>query len=152
MFKALVLAGVLAASSLYADTTTRTPSKDNTLYESNDGSLSNGAGFYLFVGTTAGNSVRRALLRFDLSSIQAGATIDSVRLVLQMDRSNAGAKTIFCHRLLADWGEANSVGTRGEGAGASAQSGDATWLHGFFPSTSWTSPGGDFLATASASQ
>ena len=152
LFKLLFLAGVLSAFSLYADTTTLTPSKDNTLYESSDGSLSNGAGFYLFVGATAGNSVRRVLLRFYLSSIEAGATIDSARLVLQMDRSNAGATTIFCHRLLADLGEANSVGTRGEGAGASAESGDATWLHGFFPSTSWSNVGGDFLATASASQ
>ena len=29
--------------------------------------------------------------------------------------------------------------------------GDATWIHGFFPSTKWVTPGGDFSATTSAS-
>lgn len=150
MLKAFFLAVFLAATSLFADTTTLTPSKDNTLYESSDGSLSNGGGFYLFAGSTAGNGVRRALLHFDLAAIPTGATINSAQLVLQMDKSNAGATEVTCHRLLANWGEAGSVGTRGEGTGASAESGDATWLHGFFPSTNWNSAGGDFISTSSA--
>ncbi len=152
LIKTLILAGILSTTSLHADTTTLSPTKDNTLYESNDGTLSNGGGFYLFAGTTAGNDKRRAVLHFDLSSIPAGSTVNSANLVLQMDKTIAGAATVNAHRLLADWGEAGSVGSRGEGGGGSAQTNDATWLHSFFSTTSWTSAGGDFTAAASASQ
>jgi hypothetical protein len=39
------------------------PSKDNTLYDSPTGAVSNGAGESLFAGTTASNLARRAGLR-----------------------------------------------------------------------------------------
>ncbi|MFT5086709.1 MAG: hypothetical protein ACI906_003629 [Candidatus Latescibacterota bacterium] len=152
MIKVVFIAGILWAVSLYADRVTLTPNKDNTLYESSDGTLSNGGGFYLFSGTTAGNSKRRALLHFDLSSIPTGSTLNSVSLVLQMDKTISGGTPVGVYRLLSDWGEANSVGARGEGSGGSAQTGDATWLHTFFPTTTWTSAGGDFISSASDSQ
>ena len=54
-------------------------------------------------------------------------------------------------RTLEDWGEAASFGFRGEGIGAAAQPDDATWLHAFFPGTLWSTPGGAFSTTPSAS-
>src|SRR5207237_6519861 len=38
----------------------------------------------------------------------------------------------------------------GGGQGAPATSGDATWVHRFFDTTKWTTPGGDFAGAASA--
>src|SRR5712691_6169329 len=44
------------------------PSKDNTLYQTSNGSLSNGAGIHLFAGMTNRRERRRALLAFDVAS------------------------------------------------------------------------------------
>ncbi|MCH7800769.1 MAG: DNRLRE domain-containing protein [Chloroflexi bacterium] len=131
------------------------PSKDNTLIENGSGALSNGAGQHIFVGRTgqgAGSSIRRAVLAFDVSGVPLGATIDSVSLRLNMSKTPSGAQTVSAHRLTADWGEGNAVATGGGGIGGPAASGDATWIHRFSNSTNWTSPGGDFVSSASASQ
>jgi hypothetical protein len=64
----------------------------------------------------------------------------------------AGARTVELHQLLADWGEGTSHAPMGEGDGAPATPNDATWRHRFFDSVFWTTQGGDFLATISASQ
>ncbi|MCA9139279.1 MAG: hypothetical protein KDB00_21040, partial [Planctomycetales bacterium] len=56
---------------------------DNTLYEDDFGTLSNGAGDHLFAGRVAGQggaALRRGVVKFDVSSIPSGATINSVRL------------------------------------------------------------------------
>jgi len=136
-----------------ADVVTLPAVADNTLYESATGDISNGAGENFFSGSTANQGVRRALLAFDVAgSIPPGATIDSVTLTLNMNRSQrAGTETFTLHRVLADWGEGTSVGDGQGGGGGIATSGDATWLHTFYPSSFWASPGGDYVAAASAS-
>jgi len=125
---------------------TLTPSKDNTLYETFDGSTSNGAGVHLFVGDTAGGSRRRALVAFDIASqIPPGATVTSVSLAMQVTRTITGGTVDALHPLTKDWGEAGSKALDSrDGGGAAAQTGDATWLHTFRPSARWTTPGGDF--------
>jgi spore coat protein A len=55
------------------------------------------------------------------------------------------------HRVLADWGEGTSNATGQEGKGANASTGDATWRHRFYNTMFWSTQGGDFNATASAS-
>lgn len=136
---------------------TPNPTKDNTLYESATGSLSNGAGQHFHAGRTGpkgGAVIRRALLAFDISgNIPAGSTITNVALTLNMSRTNdgAGPRTVSLHRALADWGEGVSDASRGESAGTTPTAGDATWIHTFFNTTFWTSPGGDFLPFPSAS-
>jgi hypothetical protein len=68
----------LFASALPAAADTAVLSADggNTLYETLDGPLSNGAGERTFAGVTTRGSKRRALLRFDISaSLPAGAVI-----------------------------------------------------------------------------
>ena len=128
------------------------PSKDNTLYESDTGSSSNGAGAYLFVGKTNSGSIRRAVIAFDIAGqIPTGSTIKSVTLTLHMSRTQAGAETSEVHRLLADWGEGISDAIGTEGGGTTSTSGDATWIHRFFETDAWQTPGGDFSTTASAS-
>ena len=129
------------------------PIADNTLYEDSTGSLSNGAGDFLFAGRTVQLSevdLRRGLMLFDLSSVPAGATINSVRVELSVTRSISGDMSMSLHRLDNSWGEGGSNAFAQEGAGADATAGDATWLHRSFPASQWTTAGGDFQANASA--
>lgn len=130
--------------------------KDNTLYESSTGALSNGAGDFLFSGRTEVTQnavIRRGLIQFDLSSIPAGSTIDAVALTLNMNRAViAGTVNVNLHRVSRDWGEGASNAAGQEGGGASTTPGDATWIHAVSPGTLWTTQGGDFVATVSASR
>jgi hypothetical protein len=130
------------------------PSKDNTLYQSTTVQLSNGAGGSFFAGRAglmSGGAIRRGVIAFDVSSIPAGSTINSVTLRLNMSQTMAGAENVELRRLLADWGEGTSVALGGGGGGAPATVNDATWLYRFFDTVTWTNPGGDFVTTASAS-
>ena len=130
---------------------TLTPSKDNTLFEDAAGARSSGSGPSLFAGVQRQGSVRRAALAFDLDAagIPAGSTIDEVALELSVESSNsAGDHDFALTRLTQDWGEGTSSSTGGMGAAASF--GDATWLHTFYDTATWSNPGGDFAAAHSA--
>ena len=98
--------------------------------------------------------LRRGVLAFDIAgNIPVGSTILGVTLSLNMSRTaDNTARTIELHKLLADWGEGTSVAPGEEGDGAPATTNDATWRHRFFDTIFWTTEGGDFSATVSASQ
>ena len=152
-FLALVLV-CLGTPLVGADETTLTAIKDNTIFESSTGGLSNGSGQFLFAGRSgqSSGSVRRALLAFDLSSIPTEAVVTAVRLTMNMSKTAAGATTVSLHRVVVDWGEGSSNATdRGGGQGAAATTGDATWIHTFFASGTWSSPGGDIATGATSS-
>src|SRR6266545_570955 len=148
----LALAGMVPAGPAVADTVTLGTSKDNTLYQSATGSLSNGAGSYFFVGRTDAAQIRRGVLAFNVAgSIPAGSTITSVMLTLNLSRTrDSSSRTVELRRLLADWGEGTSNADVQEGAGAPATTGDATWIHRFYNTVFWGSSGGDFSGTESA--
>jgi hypothetical protein len=131
------------------------PSKDNTLFSRDQGDRSSGQGHSLFVGINSNATlIRRALLAFNVldAGIPAGSTILSASLEMFVDR--AGSETsaaVSLHRVSQDWGEGPSgSGGNGGGGGAAAQPGDATWLHTFFDTAFWTTPGGDFDAAPTA--
>ena len=150
-----VALGSLGASLANAGTINIMPSKDNTLYEYDpaEGDHSNGAGFHLFAGENGEGEVRRGVLAFDITgTIPPGSTITAVSLSMNMSMTPAGTLTVELHKLLADWGEGTSHAPMGEGDGAPATPNDATWRHRFFDSVFWTTQGGDFSATVSASQ
>ena len=123
--------------------------KDNTLFESATGSLSNGAGDELFTGKTNNGEIRRTLLHFDFSSIPANATISSVNLSLQVTKQRGGTHSVALRRLTSDWGEGTSVVAGQGGGGTAATTGDATWLHTFFNTSTWNTNGGDFVSQVS---
>ena len=130
-------------------------SKDNTLYESATGTLSNGAGAHLFAGKTAAGNLRRGVIAFDLASnIPDGAVIVDAKLTLHASRTRGGSQSISLHRVLSDWGEGTSDASGQEGAGAPATAGDATWIHTFWDNELWADsggqPGGHYLATPSS--
>ena len=122
------------------------PDKDNTLYGTPTGAISNGAGSHFFSGITGIGGVRRGLVHFDVASaIPAGATILQAELQLTLTMTNTGTERIALRRVMQDWGEGASNAPGGEGGGTGAQTGDATWLNTFFPTGTWTNPGGDFV-------
>ena len=125
--------------------------QDNTLYEDAAGALSNGLGNSLFVGVTGQPGLRRALVQFDVATnVPAGARIVAAELTITSAQSSfGGVLNVNGHRALAAWGEGTSVAPGQGGGGGTASNGDATWLHTSFPSTFWTSAGGDFSAAAS---
>ena len=126
--------------------------KDNTLYESATGALSNGAGSYFFAGKTFIGSIRRAVIAFDIAgSIPTGATIQTVTLKLYMSRTIAANENIALNKLVADWGEGTSNAPDPEGGGTASTTNDATWLHRFFDTVFWNNSGGDYISAASVS-
>ena len=149
-----LIAGALALAVLApaaGDTAVIGASRDNTLYQSPLGNISNGAGVFFFAGKTAGAVVHRGVIAFDVAAaIPAGSTITKATLTLHMSKSQVGGNTVSVHRLLADWGEGGSDAPLEEGQGAPAQPGDATWLHRFYDTEVWANPGGDYAAAPSA--
>jgi hypothetical protein len=157
--RALTLAGVLGGIGLSlasAATIDINPIKDNTLYEyvPADGDRSNALGDYFFAGETAVGEIRRGVLAFDIAgNIPAGSTITGVSLSMNMSKTPSDTgRTVELHVLLADWGEGTSHAPFEEGDGAPATTNDATWRHRFFDTIFWTTQGGDFSGTVSASQ
>ena len=132
------------------------PIKDNTLYQyvPADGDQSNALGLHFFTGETGMGELRRGVLAFDIAgNIPAGSAILGVTLSLNMSMTPSSTpRTTELHKLLADWGEGTSQASGGEGDGAPATTNDATWRHRFFDTIFWTTEGGDFSATVSASQ
>ena len=135
------------------------PDRDNTLFEEATqqlgcfASTSNGAGQYLLAGFTNTGLERRALLRFDMSSIPPGSTITAVTVTLNLNRVAGGSSPsdqFGLRRLTADWGEGTSDGGSAEGGGAPATANDATWCERFYQVAEWASLGGDFASPASA--
>ena len=151
-----VALGGIVPNLARADVININPVKDNTLYEyvPADGDMSNGIGDHFFAGKTGMGYIRRAVLAFDIAgSVPPGSTITSVSLTIHMSRTAlTDARTVELHRLLADWGEGTSDASANEGQGAPATANDATWRHRFYDTVLWTTQGGDFSATVSATQ
>ena len=81
-----------------------------------------------------------------------------------------GPLDISLDRMLANWGAGSSGAGMGNGGsvapgtggppggsggashGFAATPGDATWIYNFFNTSSWTTPGGDYVTTPSATQ
>lgn len=148
----VALALAFVSTAAHADSVRIVSTRDNTLYESSAGNVSNGAGTGMFAGRTAqaSNSRRRGLVRFDVAgAIPAGSTIQSVTLQLFCTTAALNAQATDLHRVLADWGEgASNAGDPG-GGGAPAAANDATWTFRFFNAVTWATPGGDFAASVS---
>jgi hypothetical protein len=151
----LLIGALMGGTSLLAQSTTViiTASKDNSIFQEVENS--NGAGIGLFSGATgaANNGApRRALIYFNLGSIPPGSTVTDVTLQLYCTRARAVVAAIKVHKLNASWGEGTSdAGIEFDGVGTAATPGDATWLTRQYNTVNWTTPGGDYNPTVSAS-
>jgi len=145
-----VLLAVVSISSAAAEVVEIGALTDNTLFEDLEGDVSNGAGVFFFAGATFVPEIRRGVIAFDIvGAVPEGATIDAVSLTLHMSKTIVGPQVVSLHRILADWGEGVSDAPMEEGQGTEAERGDATWVHSFFPTVNWNSPGGDFVVDPS---
>ena len=154
--RALLLTALLVLPTpALADTVAVPATRDTTIYDDPAGMLANGAGDSFFTGLTGEPRVVRSLIEFDVASaVPAGATITNATLTLHMAQASMvnpfDPHTVSVHRALAEWGEGTSHAPMNEGQGTAPTAGDATWLHTFYPTDLWATPGGDFAA-ASAS-
>ena len=142
---------LFASAQSFSQTLTVAADKDNTIYSAYPGN-SNGSGAFLFAGQNGAsnaNSVQRALLHFNLSSIPAGSTITAATLTITVGKSGPVATGINLNKLTTDWGAGTSDAGGVEASGAAATTNDATWVNNFFGSSTWTTAGGDFSGTAS---
>ena len=77
-------------------------------------------------------------------------TAATLSMTLSRSGPDPDPVNVSLSKMLSDWGEGASNAGNPGGAGIQAQPGDATWLHTFYNTSFWTSPGGDFSATSSA--
>jgi hypothetical protein len=145
--------GVGGAGSAAADVITIGAAKDTTIYAVS-GTLSNGSGPTMIAGRNSLGDSRRGLIAFDIAGqVPAGSVITAVHLTLHVSGlGTAPSAAVGLHRVLAEWGEGASHAGPSGGSGAPAENGDATWTHRLYPTTMWSSPGGDYLPAASAAQ
>ena len=140
---------------LSAATVTFSAVADTSLFEANpDSDL---GGTTLVSGTNQQYSRSRALFRFDLGTLPAGAVVTDAQVSLYVtrrpdpDQHGGPVDSDFSlYRLFVSWGE----GSGSNATGSVAMAGDATWNQRHFGTTSWANPGGligtDYAATASA--
>ena len=122
----IAIFGLSLASAAGAQVAFLNAAADNTLYHVNDGTVSNGSGGSFFAGTTLiGNSIRRGLIRFDLSGLPQDAQITTVRLTMHMSRSVSLSQPVSLHKASGSWGEGASNAPGEGGAGDVASEGDA---------------------------
>lgn len=153
LLMALALSLTTGASGLYAATVIINPGQDNTMAADFPGN-SSGACDSFFAGNTDIPAARRALLQFDIAAVvPPGSVIDSATLTMAVTRGSNHADTVMSlHSVDTPWGEENNgCGTRGGGQGEPAVLGAATWNDAESGIVSWSSPGGDYVAAASAS-
>ncbi len=122
---------------------TLTATEDGNIYNNNatDELKNYGSCNILYLNGPATRAKDRALIRYDLSSIPATATITSATVRLVKIGGPASARNVSIHRLTNNWTE----GTGGCGGTA----GVANWQQRI-TGTPWTTAGGDFDATATA--
>ncbi len=152
IFGGLLVGASSAWAQCPAGTVSITADRDNTLYENSSGTLSNGAGNFLFAGRTGQGSdeIRRGLVHFDVAgAVSPGSTVVNATLQLVLNQPNSsGVHSIELHTVTSDWGEGTSLAPMGEGGGGAATTNDATWVNTFFNTANWTTLGGDFDPTA----
>lgn len=126
---------------------------DTSLYEERTENAGGGLPG-LYSGTTGQGNNRRALIRVDLSAIPPGTPVLAARLELTVTRSSDffGQFDFSLHQLTNDWGEGDvdDPDSSAGGTGGPAAAGDATWTDNFFTQSTWTTAGGDFDSTVSA--
>lgn len=156
LFAPSLLALAFAVQHGQAETVTLNPVADTSLFQAK--ATANLGKAWLAAGTinqSPGKS--RALVRFDVSSIPAGAVINTVDVAFKVVQAPIGpaASTFNLHRMLVSWAE----GVKGSPAlrnfGGTASTGETSWDARVAPSTKWGASGGaagtDYQTVASGS-
>lgn len=130
----------LQTSVCVSQTVTLNAVEDTTIYSEN---VNNNGGAHAFsiAGRANNGNERRSLLRFDLSGIAPGSTVNSASLNLNVLQIGNTGGNFELFRIDTDWGEGDGVGNTGSAASAGA----ATWNSAEFGSVDWATPGGSFF-------
>jgi hypothetical protein len=125
---------VVTPQAAYADFNAFTPSTADTCVNSDFPNNNYGTIDKMDVYTDATQSVR-SLVKFDLSSIPPGSTINQAYLLLYVITydGNPASRTYVANRITKDWIETQ-----------------ATW-NDYKTSSNWAAPGGDFTTDGAAS-
>ncbi len=136
---------LLAAEAQAEETVLLQAIRDASIY-AESGTQANGMGDGIFTGETNNTFVRRGMIAFNVAgAIPPASEILSVQLRMQVTRVNGPPLNVGLHRVLANWGEGMSMPSDGNGGqGTAAVMGDTTWLHRFYDTQTWATPGGDF--------
>ncbi|MDP6847299.1 MAG: DNRLRE domain-containing protein, partial [Kiritimatiellia bacterium] len=151
----LLALSVLAVTDLQvAALTTNLTVIADTFLVARDPNNNVGAGTHIAAGRDGkpSDGRRRGLYLFDLSGIDAEATVTSVvfRVSVVKDPQFGDVNSSFAlHRVSADWGEGNKALGLGN-RGSPASTGEATWNARLHNTASWSTAGGDYVTTASA--
>jgi hypothetical protein len=131
------IVSLLALNAAHATTVTNAASADTWMLAEASGN-NMGASADFAAGVNSHGSPMRALIKFDLTGIPAGATITSAAVKIETYRAATSSATSFgLHRVLVNWGEGAGDGNQGAPAGT----GDATWDSPTSPFPNWTSAG-----------
>lgn len=118
----------------YAATVTIQPSTADTHLREDDTNGNFGTDATMRVQSRNNQRNRRSLVQFSLTAIPSGSVITSATLQLYMTAAPTGAsRTYDTHRVTRSWSETQ-----------------ATWDRAA-TGTNWTTPGGDFVGTPTAS-
>jgi glucose/arabinose dehydrogenase len=136
---------------------TFTAVKDTSLFQESNNSSAKGETFFTGkIGVpndeTPPGSLRRGLVAFNLGAFPANTAPLSASLSLYLDAVGSFGLSfpVALHRATEDWGEGTSNAGRKGGTGAAPTAQDATWNHRFYSGSLWSTPGGSFAITASA--
>jgi PKD repeat protein len=145
----------VAASSEISLTTVQ----DATIYEENP---NNGGGAYdqfvsglAYLSSVVGK--RRALVKFDVSSLSSLSTILEAEMTLKCTKvKDDEARNVSIHRITTGWNEGTSVSGPAPtppqaGQGVPQTGNDVTWAEASASVTNWITDGGDYEPTPSAS-
>jgi len=127
-------AGKLNKALSFSSTTQLTvyPVADSSLYQGSPNSNVGGSTILEVYPWNIGYN-KRAVIKFDLSSIPANVNISSAKLFLREYTTYGGTRTLNLHKVIKNWTEAG-----------------VTW-NKYNGTNNWTNDGGDFNFSASAS-
>ncbi|MFT5859520.1 MAG: hypothetical protein ACI865_001623 [Flavobacteriaceae bacterium] len=144
--KKIYFTGLFAVLSFigFSQSVNLTPISDNSVYQ--DQPFNSAGVGRLYAGLTNTGFRRRALMKFDLSSIPAGSTILTAELTVNVEQYGGTVTSFYSlHELTAAFGEGTSNPGLPGGLGAPAVAPDATWNDAMFGTAAWGSLGGDFV-------
>lgn len=144
--KKIYSTGLFAVLSFigFSQTVNLTPISDNSIYQ--DQPFNSAGVGRLYSGLTATGFRRRAMMKFDFSSIPVGSTILTAELTVNVEQYGGTVTSFYSlHELTAAFGEGTSNPGLPGGLGAPAVAPDATWNDAMFGTAVWGSLGGDFV-------
>lgn len=129
---------LISASAAVTVTVTLSPVANNMIY-SNSNNTNEPSSFFNVGEDTLNNVEFRTLMKFDLSSIPAGATIDSARLNIFPSQPVSGNTEIAVYAVPDSW--VPTARPAALGTGQAPVAGEPTWTYSSFNTDKWADDG-----------